>query len=171
MISAPDYAEPIIGWRMWYAIPVGKTTFLESVIHRTKWPRHYPLVASCRCLRVPIWPFNRRERHDAPAPGCRCGIHAAPLPVVRAYLPEQLGFTDLVPVVGRVSLWGIVHEHEHGWRASLAYPERLYVPASDLGPARATQVMSGLAEYGIPVYAVGGLTADAVIEEVVGLAA
>ena len=46
------------------------------------------------------------------------------------YLPQRViaARGDSIPVVGRVSLWGVVHEHEHGWRASCAYPISLFVP-------------------------------------------
>jgi hypothetical protein len=173
--TAPDYIEPVVGWRIWYATSARGMLLLESVIYRTRWPQHDPLVARCSCLRLPIWPFTRRERHEAPAEACRCGIHAALLPVVSAYLPDRLGFTDLIPVVGRVSLWGVVHEHKRGWRASLAYPERLFVPTLSLSSSQATRVLAGLAGYGVPVTAVDGATSDdviaAVTEEVVGVPA
>jgi hypothetical protein len=46
-----------------------------------------------------------------------------------------------------------VVECEQGWRASLAYPERLYVPVLDAtGPeSRAAQVALDLTAYGVPV--------------------
>jgi hypothetical protein len=60
--------------------------------------------------------------HEAPDIRCSCGIHAArslatfdrPRP---AWPPP--------PVIGTVSLWGTVVEHERGWRARYAYPARL----------------------------------------------
>ncbi len=35
---------------------------------------------------------------------------------------------SLIRVMGKVSLWGTVIETEHGYRASHAYPLRLYIP-------------------------------------------
>ena len=57
------------------------------------------------------------------------------------------------PVVGRVLLWGDVHEHERGWRASLAYPERLYVFGASGGrdDSGAERLSTGLGRYGVPV--------------------
>ena len=159
MSLAPDYVEAVVGWRMWYAVEEGSAVRLSSVIHRTLWPRAAPLVAACRCLRVPLWPFAR-PRHEAPAADCRCGIHAASIGMMRTYLPEQLQWTKLVPVVGRVALWGVVHEHERGWRAAFAYPESLFVPTEELDPRRARRVIDGLRRYDVPVLAVTGSTAD-----------
>ena len=169
MNDAPDYVEPVVGWRMWYAVEHGATTSLSSVVQRTLWPCGAPLVAVCRGFRVRVWPFNRS--HDAPAAGCNCGIHAANVATLRTYLPERFAWTDLVPVVGRVSLWGLVYEHERGWRAALAYPQCLFVPVAELGRSRAAQMLSDLRRYGVPVRPVDGSTADAVIDEVSALAA
>jgi len=170
MSLAPDYVEAVVGWRMWYAVEEGSAVRLSSVIHRTLWPRAAPLVAACRCLRVPLWPFAR-PRHEAPAADCRCGIHAASIGMMRTYLPEQLQWTKLVPVVGRVSLWGVVHEHERGWRATFAYPESLFVPTEELDPRRARRVLDGLRRYEVPVLSVTGSTADDVVDAVSQLAA
>jgi hypothetical protein len=66
---------------------------------------------------------------------------------------EPLGWPVLHRVIGRVSLWGSIVECEDGWRASHAYPERLYVPLrseSDNGrDARA--IAHELTAYGVPV--------------------
>jgi hypothetical protein len=86
--------------------------------------------------------------------------------MMRTYLPEQLQWTKLVPVVGRVALWGVVHEHERGWRATFAYPERLFVPISELDPRHARRLMDGLRRYEVPVRAVDGSTADEVVDAV-----
>jgi hypothetical protein len=168
--AAPNYIEPVVAWRVWYAVDDGLDVRLSSVIHRTLWPRRAPLVAACRCIRIPLWPFAR-PRHEAPSAGCRCGIYAATVASMRTYLPEQLGWTKLVPIVGRVALWGVVHEHERGWRASLGYPQSLFVPVAGLGRTQATRLVSDLRRYEVPVCAVGGATPDEVVEEVTALSA
>jgi hypothetical protein len=52
-----------------------------------------------------------------------------------------------------VSLWGSVVECEHGWRASRAYPERLYLlwrrEEGSLAPRE--EVAVGLSVYGVPL--------------------
>lgn len=171
MISAaPDYMEPIVGWRLWYAVGAPEEARLSSVFHRTLWPVGRPLVASCRCLRIPFWPFNRRE-HEAPSLRCKCGIYAGNVGTVRLYLPDHLDFTPVVLVIGRVSLWGVVHECDRGWRAARAYPERLFVPTLGLGRRRATEIVAGLRAYGVSVTPIEGRDADSTIAEVAALAA
>jgi hypothetical protein len=113
--------EPITGWRVWdlsdsapggpLLHPVGSGVDI--------WPPGRPVEA--RCGASPLLTWSRRP-HDAPDPACRCGIHGArsleeierPRP---AYPPPT--------VVGSVSLWGRVIEHERGWRAAFGYPSRL----------------------------------------------
>jgi hypothetical protein len=168
--AAPDYIEPVVGWRLWYAVRGAGPLRLSSVFHKTLWPVGKPLAASCLCFRLPFWPFNRSE-HEAPGDRCRCGIYAANVSTMRSYLPDHLGYTSAVPVIGRVSLWGVVHECTDGWRAGFAYPERLYVPTLDLGTARAREVVRDLRAYGVPVVAIQGANADSTIAEVRALAA
>jgi len=166
---APDYVEPVVGWRLWYAVDNAGETRLSSVFHKTLWPQNAPLVAVCSGFRISFWPL-RRKCHEAPDTSCGCGIHAANMATIRAYLPDQFSRSGALPVVGRVSLWGNVHEYDRGWRASHAYPERLYVPIVELGPEHA-RIIEDLLRYGVPVRAVGGSSADAMIEEVSALAA
>jgi hypothetical protein len=57
-------------------------------------------------------------------------------------------------VIGQVRLWGKVIECERGWRAALAYPERLYVPmrpADERARRRSAEIAAGLRDYGVPV--------------------
>ncbi len=113
--------EPITGWRTWN---LSDDPVSGPVLHPvgpgvdTWWPRQ-PLRA--RCGATPILSLFRPP-HDAPAPGCTCGIYAArslqALDRPRPAWPPP-------PVVGTVSLWGRVIEHERGWRAAFAYPARL----------------------------------------------
>jgi hypothetical protein len=168
--AAPDYVEPVVGWRTWNAVDRHRRARLSSVIQRSVWPTREPLLASCRCARWALWPFSRL-RHEAPAPDCGCGIYAASPGVVRRYLPEHVAESVMVRVIGRVALWGVVYEHEHGWRASAAYPTCLFVPVVDLRPATAERIVSDLGAYGVPVHAVGGSTPRAVIEEVTAILA
>jgi hypothetical protein len=168
--AAPDYVEPVVGWRTWNAVDRHRQARLASVIQRTVWPTRAPLVASCRCVRWSLWPFGNL-RHEAPAAECGCGIYAASLGVVRRYLPEHLAESFMVRVIGRVALWGVVYEHDQGWRASVAYPRSLFVPVVDLRPATAKRILSDLRAYGVPVRPVDGSTPRAVIEEVTAMEA
>jgi len=150
--AAPDYCEPVVGWRAWRALESGGEMDLASVFHRDRWPCLDPLTSTCRTLRAP-W-RRGRERHAPPSPDCVCGIYAAAtLELACAYAPP---FRSRSPgpyaVVGPVALWGDVIEHTDGWRASFAYPLRLYVLYT--GGRRATQaarVAKSLERYGVPV--------------------
>jgi len=169
-VIVPDYVEPTVGWRVWHAVDDGVSTSLLSVVHKTFWPRCAPLEATCRCFRLSVWPF-RRTRHEAPASGCTCGIYAANVETVRLYLPDHFGTTRRVPVIGRVALWGEVHEHEHGWRATYAYPKCLFVPVANLSSLAAAAVIDDLRRYAVPVLALRGTNADTVLDELTTLAA
>lgn len=169
MSAAPDLIEPLVGWRVWHATEDASGTFLSSVFHRAVWPPGAPLVATCRCMRLRVWPFKRAV-HDAPAVGCSCGIYAAGVTIVRAYLPDEFAGTGALPVIGEVSLWGSVHEHERGWRATFAYPKSLFVPTAGLDSERLTGLLAHLGRYGIPVHAVAGASADDLVAGATGAA-
>ncbi len=171
MSVAPDYVEPVLGWRAWDAADVGLRARLSSVVYKTTWPVRWPLVAECRRRSIPLWPFNRHAHDDAPHQGCTCGIHAATMTTVRSYLPNRFSTADAVTVIGRVRLWGVVHECERGWRGSYAYPECLYLPIVELDSKRAQRLVDDLRIYGVPVRAIDAPTPDEVIDEIRTLAA
>jgi hypothetical protein len=61
-------------------------------------------------------------QHPTPVAGCTCGIYAS------SSLRTLVTSTPAMPAVsavGTVALWGRVIEHERGWRAEYAYPDRL----------------------------------------------
>ena len=95
-----------------------------------------------------------------PLASCQCGIYATYLPELEPLLAEAPWETG-ARVLGQVSLWGDVIECERGWRASRAYPERLYVPARG-GKLSREEVISGLAAYRVPVEPLGCSAAQAV---------
>lgn len=103
--------EPIVAWRSWALTGWrdGSHLLLRPVARRTGgWKPLEVAEATCR------WsPF-----HEPPVVGCRCGLHASPtLDILRR--------TRCPAVLGRVALWGRVIEHERGYRARFAYPQRL----------------------------------------------
>ena len=96
--------------------------------------------------------------HAAPQATCHCGLYAS-TSVKRAArfvqghgsLHEAIG-----AVIGQVSLWGSVVECECGWRASHAYPARLYVPLGKQGRfsilfGYGADAAQALRAYGVPV--------------------
>jgi hypothetical protein len=145
---APDYVHAVVGWRFWDAVEPNGLVSLSSPYFPTVWPAGEPLRAECVTRPLRRWVLRRfgGEPHPAPTERCSCGIYAL----------AGKAFRDMVwdlgqcPVVGRVSLWGEVHEHEHGWRASFAYPEYLYV-ARRANARGARRLVEGLRRYGTPV--------------------
>jgi hypothetical protein len=106
-------SEPIDAWRTWKLTGRrdGSNLRLRPVAGRAK-PWH-PLRAAeaiCRMGRM----------HPAPNVDCTCGLHGC-------HDPQLLRRTKSPAVLGRVALWGRVVEHELGYRAQLAYPQRLKI--------------------------------------------
>jgi hypothetical protein len=169
--GAPDYVEPVVGWRVWYAVEAGGTTRLSSVFHQLVWPTREPLAAVCLRSR---FPRGRPQRdHAAPAASCGCGIYAASLQRLGEYLTGPPATRRaMCPVIGRVALWGTVVECTHGWRASLAYPAQLYLPLLPRGrhAALARQFALDLTDYGVPVDLLEASTPNKLIATLASLA-
>jgi hypothetical protein len=171
-VNAPDYAEAIIAWRAWLVVADGEEIRLSSVVHKTVWAPRCELEASChrRTLSLPRFSRKKSLGHSAPAEDCRCGIYGARdaeraarflllainparcLPTNFWLGPPHWPLLDTA--IGRVSLWGSVVECEHGWRASHAYPERLYLlgrseEEGSVSPRE--EVAAGLSVYGVPL--------------------
>jgi hypothetical protein len=124
-VSDPLYfgLEPILAWRAWVLDTSGSRPELSSIVYRTPWPAREPLRSTCEaggCLAA-RWPAHRHT----------CGIHAFKERAGAEDFPsswERLRFGPAAHdeyVIGRVSLWGHVVEHEAGYRAELAYPYEL----------------------------------------------
>jgi hypothetical protein len=161
MIEAPDFVEPFEAWRAWKVVRRGDGYSIGSVIQATLWPAGEPLVAECLHRRLHVR-LRRRQPHDAPGAGCQCGIYAAALERVTQYVADA-PCRGVARVLGRVALWGTVIECERGFRASHAYPTRIYVPA-DAGEPWQTgweEVALGLWRYGVPVEPLAAPAADA----------
>jgi hypothetical protein len=133
-VRAPDYADALIGWRVWRVVRQAGELRLCSVLHDELWSPGQRVAAACR------------ELHGAPERECACGVYAAV--ERRAALPYLVGREErgtVGRVLGRVALWGTVVECAEGWRGQLAYPVLLLVPE-----ARA-DLAEGLRDYGVPI--------------------
>ena len=156
---APDYFEPVIGWRSWAVIQRGRDFRLRSIAFTDPWPVREAFVAKCYRMvsRLPL--LRRRAGHAPVTLECDCGIHAANNAAAAA---SYLHLYEDVPqraichrALGRVALWGTVVEGELGWRASRAYPQEIFLPAS--GAKRRVgieAIVDGLAVYGVPIVVV-----------------
>ena len=125
--EAEKRTEPIVGWRVWnldddptygpLLLPAGSGS-------GAWWPRH---AEEARCTLFSLFRLGKGKNHEAPDPACSCGIYAArSLEIFERPRPAW----PPPPVVGTVSLWGRVVEHEFGWRARFAYPARLRLVCS-----------------------------------------
>ena len=122
----------VTGWRVWTVQESGEGVLLGSVIYDGIWRPRSPAQAMCT------------RDHPVPAEYCNCGFHAVQDPVdAFSYLHGRNELRTICRVLGEVSLFGIVARTERGWRASEAYPLRLYVGDPVVAEA--------LANYGIPV--------------------
>jgi hypothetical protein len=161
--EAPDFIEPLETWRAWKVVRRDGEFGLGSVVQPTVWPAGQALVAEClagRRLSLPL--LRRKRRHDAPDVRCECGIYAAPLERIGQYVAEA-PCRGVSRVLGQVALWGTVVECERGWRASRAYPRRIYVPADAGEPWRVgwDEVALALCRYGVPVEPLAARAAEA----------
>ena len=103
--------EPICAWRTWTLLGSrdGSRVRLAPIAGDGRpWPPRRPAEAAC----------IRHRSHVRPELECTCGLHAVES-------PDELRRTRDPAVLGTVALWGRIVEHEHGFRAALAYPQRL----------------------------------------------
>jgi len=130
--------RPAVGWKVWRVEQDADSTRLRSVLYGDVWPVDEPVHAACHRML--------RSSHDAPSPGCECGIHAGR--TLEAW-DHYLAVDTETRVFGRVLLWGSVLEGAQGWRAAFARPVEIFVPGSVTGGAA---VADGLRAYGVPVH-------------------
>jgi hypothetical protein len=116
----------IVGWRSWIVTEGIDGLELRSVVYQHPWPSREALSMECEpggCLgaRWPIQPHS-------------CGIHAFKDRGEAARFPGTWesrradGAGVSTYVIGQVSLWGRVVEHERGYRGQFAYPFALWLP-------------------------------------------
>jgi hypothetical protein len=111
-------------------------------------------VLQAECLRPGLRLFRRRRfGHRPPSEACECGIYAADASTAASYGTPPADRVDR-RILGRVALWGVVVECEHGWRASHAYPYEIVIPVhrfrdDTLVPLEA--LAFDLTVYGVPV--------------------
>jgi len=166
----PDLFAPVVAWRTWEVAETKDGWRLLSVHMRDTWPVGEPLVAACHRDRFLA---GASDPHACPTFDCHCGIHGVSHPegarqyFVASWADVEYGMIaltdDYVPrAVGRVNLWGRVMVHSDGFRASLAYPQHLFLPAKrpDGGEFGAECASMGLLDYGVPVEMIDAYTRD-----------
>jgi len=157
--GAPDYCDPVVGWRVWHVVAIGREPRLVSVFRHALWPHDDALQAVCSWRVFGVRARHYRHGHPAPWPDCQCGIYAAQAMAFSEYLDDYVRcigghvLKKRLLVFGRVSLWGTVVEHDLGWRASHAFPERLFVVPGSADARTLEATVRGLGRYGVPVRA------------------
>src|SRR4051794_40865629 len=139
-----ETSRSVTGWRAWVVTETLDGLRLGSVLHDLVWPQGRAVLAECRRHEDPF--AEVVGPHPVPGGECNCGFHAARDPVdALSYARGRDEPRTVCRVLGEVVLWGHVLETEAGWRASHAYPARLYVSDVDIATA--------LAGYSVPVCA------------------
>jgi hypothetical protein len=106
----PDVlSEAVDAWRAWAVVELDGELRLSSLTRPERWDPRTPVTAICR-----------HPTHLRPRRWCTCGVYAVPRPELLAGLGTIAG-----GVIGQVSLWGRIVEHERGLRAQAAYPARV----------------------------------------------
>jgi hypothetical protein len=106
----PLWRLQIKGWEWWFA------NESEPKIFRDLWPLKDAMPTRCRaCMDA------------APKTDCRCGVYAYK---ARRFIQGEPFGLDLSPpldgvVLGKVSSWGRIVEHERGWRTAVGRPDSL----------------------------------------------
>jgi hypothetical protein len=139
-----ERSRPVTGWRAWVVTETPDGLRLGSVLHFAVWEHGRAALAECRRSDDPF--AAPIDVHPVPGMNCSCGFHAARDPVdALSYARGRDEPRTVCRILGEVVLWGHVLEAEGGWRASHAYPGRLYVPDGDIA--------AELAGYSVPVCA------------------
>jgi hypothetical protein len=124
--------SPIIAYRVWQVtLDDGEPQNLRSLTYKIRWKPLRPMRAHCLYSMKPlVQPTPVWHHPDEQCPCLRhtCGIYA----MKDTENLESWGGTydnpSLLRVVGRVSLWGKVLQHELGYRAEYAYPVSFVQP-------------------------------------------
>lgn len=159
-MRAADYATPFVGWRVWRVAAVRDGVRLLSAVYDEVWEPRVAIAARC-CAAG-------QRGHRSPGQTCACGIYAATaLAACVRYLVGRDDPSTVHRVVGQVSLWGDVVAGPAGWRASAAYPARLWVPAARTngGDAPVADVALDLLAYGVPVGLLDAYEPRAIVRE------
>jgi hypothetical protein len=165
-VIAPDYFEPIIGWRSWAVVRKGADFRLRSIAFTDVWPVDEAFTARCYegVTRAHFRLWRKPPQHTPVLLECSCGIHAT---VDVASAAAYLHLYDDVPqrslchrALGRVALWGSVVEGELGWRSSRAYPQEIFLPADGARRGvRVDRIADGLSAYGVAVHVLDDVAA------------
>jgi hypothetical protein len=114
--SAPDFVEPVLGFRVWTVRSDGGL-YPYSHLELGAWSAGQNTAV---CSRFPPPTEDGPIPHDAPDANCRCGLYA-----FRSLGNQGLRFyshegATASPVVGAIAAWGDLQVHRTGFRAQHA---------------------------------------------------
>jgi hypothetical protein len=154
--KAPDtYVEPFTAYRAWNWTAEGITSFNGALWNpKVAFEATCPRAADLRsiqaaCSSEASKKFWRKQSHDAPDPGCTCGMYAG------------IDMQHLIDINyirrgihGEVYLWGRLMRHTLGWRAQFAYPKFFIVPANMLASQveEAQERLAALVQFDVDIY-------------------
>jgi hypothetical protein len=147
-MNVPDYVAPIVAARIWRWDGT-KIVSLNGV----PWIPGQVLRAECKLGRDGI--------HRVPEIYCCCGVYAAKTTSELHRMFRVGGNTSTTGIdfiSGEVYLWGVVVEHELGWRAQFAYPKSLVLPLGIMPTYDHIQEFCSdkLLPYGVDLYFANG---------------
>lgn len=137
-VSAPDFIEPLIGYRGWRLEDDG--ALMPWSLYRVgPWE---PGVNTARCELHRVVSGRRAARHHPPAPDCMCGLYA-----LAAADDRRLHGAD-DQIVGAIAAWGDIELHRTGFRAEHAAVVALALPLEERREAAAR---AAAARYDVPL--------------------
>ncbi|MBI5106142.1 MAG: SCP2 sterol-binding domain-containing protein [Solirubrobacterales bacterium] len=141
MTGAPDFVEPVLGYRAWHVDDDG--LLRPWTFTALPWA---PGVNTAVCARD--------KRHAPPVADCMCGLYALSEPGDRRlHLQGD-------QAVGAVAAWGELEVHRTGFRAEHACVVALALPEKPLDEHR-ERLARAAARYGVPLVPASLLSAEA----------
>ena len=115
---------------LWYGVAGGSLLVFLALL-RSGVKLQYGIISSLTFLVLSalVLVLSPKHRpHRAPKLTCTCGIYAAASYAdALRFLQQYDEKNDGRLVIGKVSLWGCVIQHENGYRAEYAFPQNLYL--------------------------------------------
>lgn len=129
-----EHGAAVRGWRVWTVVETTAGLRLGSPLYTQLWLPAEPALATCKRDEDPF--AEAVAAHEPCSALCGCGFHAVRDPVdAFSYLRGRDERGTVGRILGEVTLWGHVLTGDSGWRATIAYPARLYTSDADLARA------------------------------------
>lgn len=130
--TVADHLSPRLAWRAWR---LDGHNYLHSLHQDSVWRGYEEVQAICQ---APQTVYESRE--VAPEDNCTCGIYSVFTPAEALLWAADYysRFPSSRVVIGQVSLWGKIVEHEGGLRAQYAYPHDLVLLGKPDMPSQQT---------------------------------